>query len=132
MKQVHVAVAVVFNRDQQILIAKRADHQHQGGFWEFPGGKVEADENVTTALKRELLEECGIELADCQPLIKISHDYGDKQVILDTWVCRHFSGQASGKEGQPIKWVSLEELYDHQFPPANLEIIQALNKLPKA
>lgn len=128
MKQVHVAVAVVINRDKQILIAQRAGHQHQGGLWEFPGGKVEADETVEAALQRELLEECDIHLHSFEPLLKVRHDYGDKLVVLDTWMCRQFSGQAKGLEGQPIRWVSREKLSEYDFPSANLDIIQALHK----
>ena len=60
MKRVHVAAAVIRDSSGKILIARRADTQHQGGLWEFPGGKVEADESVETALDRELQEELGI------------------------------------------------------------------------
>lgn len=53
MKRVHVAAAVIRDDSGKILIARRADTQHQGGLWEFPGGKVEADESVESALARE-------------------------------------------------------------------------------
>lgn len=124
--RVHVAVAVITNSDGDILIAKRPDDVHQGGLWEFPGGKVEIDESLEAALKRELYEELGIELQSCQPLLEIHHDYPDKQVFLDVWSVTSFSGQAYGREQQPIRWVALEALKEYDFPEANQPILQAL------
>ena len=57
---VHVAVGVIVDARRQILLTRRPDHVHQGGLWEFPGGKVEAGETLSKALKRELLEELAI------------------------------------------------------------------------
>ena len=85
MKRVHVAAAVIRDSNGKILIARRADTQHQGGLWEFPGGKVEDDESVETALARELHEELGIVVNTARPMIKVRHDYPDKQVLLDVW-----------------------------------------------
>ena len=82
MKRIHV-VAAVIERDGHILIARRHDHVHQGGKWEFPGGKVEPQEPVQTALCRELEEELGIQAKCFEPLITVAHDYVDKQVLLD-------------------------------------------------
>ncbi|NRP52869.1 MULTISPECIES: 8-oxo-dGTP diphosphatase MutT [unclassified Marinobacterium] len=126
MKQILVAAAAILNPQGQLLIAKRPDDKHQGGLWEFPGGKVETDETVETALKRELLEEIGIEIVKCEPLVRIEHDYSDKSVVLDVWVVSSFSGEASGLEGQPIEWINPVEMDSYQFPEANLPIIAAL------
>jgi len=76
-KVVHVAVGVI-RREQQYFLTKRLVNAHQGGKWEFPGGKVESDETVAQALYRELKEEIAIDVLSCQPLIEISHDYGGK------------------------------------------------------
>ena len=59
---VHVAVGVIINDQQQVLIAKRPDHLHQGGLWEFPGGKVDNGEDVEQALVRELHEELDLDV----------------------------------------------------------------------
>ena len=122
---VHVAAAVVVNSDNEVLIAKRAVDAHQGGLWEFPGGKVEAGESVEQALARELLEETGIRVEQARPLIRVHHDYGDKSVLLDVWRVEAFSGEAHGREGQPVKWVRPEQLAGYTFPEANLPIIRA-------
>jgi 8-oxo-dGTP diphosphatase len=126
---VHVAVGVVVNRDRQILVARRHDAQHQGGLWEFPGGKVGVDETVLQALKRELLEEVNITVRECAGLMKIHHDYGDKQVLLDVWYVSVYSGEARGCEGQPVRWVSAAELETLEFPAANREILAAVRNL---
>lgn len=126
MKQILVAAAAILNPQGQLLIAKRPEDKHQGGLWEFPGGKVEADESVETALKRELLEEIGIEVQQCEPLVRIEHDYSDKSVVLDVWVVSSFSGKAIGLEGQPIEWINPVDMDAYPFPEANLPIIAAL------
>lgn len=121
-----VAVGVIKNSLGQILIAKRADDVHQGGLWEFPGGKVEAGESVVSALTRELQEELAVEVSSAQPLIQICHDYGDKSVQLDVCIVEEFTGAAVGNEGQPVRWVSALDLNDYDFPAANRPIITAL------
>lgn len=123
---VHVAVAVIVV-DGQVLIAKRPEHLHQGGLWEFPGGKLEPGESVTQALERELKEELDITIKPERPLISVSHDYGDKKVLLDVWLVHHFEGRPCGYEGQTIAWVPLGELNKRKFPVANQPIITALN-----
>ncbi len=121
----HVAVGVINNSAGQVLISKRGDGVHQGGLWEFPGGKVESGESVQQALQRELEEELGIQVNKSVPLIKISHQYSDLSVLLDVWRVTEFSGQASGREGQAIKWVSGQQLAKYDFPGANIPIIKA-------
>ena len=128
MKRVHVAAAIIYNDQGQILIAKRPDHLHQGGLWEFPGGKVEAEETVEAALVRELQEELDITPTACSPFSQISHDYADKSVLLDFWSVTQFSGTAIGKEQQAIVWVSPKELNQYDFPEANVPIVKALGE----
>ncbi len=123
---VHVAVAVIKNQHEQFLIAKRSENTHQGGLWEFPGGKVEDDESVLEALKRELFEELGITLIQATPLIQIPHDYGDKSVLLDVWCVDKFTGSAFGKEGQETCWVNASDFSTYDFPAANVPIITAI------
>lgn len=127
-KKTHVAVGVIVNRQRQILIALRPDDAHQGGLWEFPGGKVEPGESLQEALSRELFEELGLTVDFCRPLIEIHHQYSDKAVLLDVCLVEQFSGVPFGKEGQPIRWVSADALSDYAFPQANQQIIVAVQR----
>ncbi|WP_025820701.1 8-oxo-dGTP diphosphatase MutT [Shewanella marina] len=129
MKRIHVAVGVIINDHNQILLAKRHGHLHQGGKWEFPGGKVESMETTNQALIRELKEEVDLNVMNSEPLMQLSHDYPDKQVLLDIHIVKNFTGEAKGVEGQPIEWVPIEALTHYDFPEANKPIVQALLKL---
>ena len=122
---IHVAAAAVFNEKGEVLIAKRHDHQHQGGLWEFPGGKIQEGEPVEEALARELHEELGIDIEAPRPLIRVRHDYPEHSVLLDVWRVEKFSGEPHGKEGQPVEWVAPERLGDYDFPEANQPIVTA-------
>ena len=129
MKTIHVAVGIIYNLQQQILIAKRAEHKHQGGCWEFPGGKVETGENVRQALDRELEEELGIEVVTASPLMTVNHNYNDKQILLDVWQVTEFTGTARGNEGQAVRWITIEEFGNYQFPAANQGIIEKIKAM---
>jgi 8-oxo-dGTP diphosphatase len=124
MNRIHVAAAVIRSA-QGVLIAKRPQDKHQGGLWEFPGGKVEAGEAVEAALARELAEELGIVVTQARPLIQVRHDYPDKQVLLDVWEVSVFTGDPHGAEGQPLAWVNPRHLGDYAFPAANQPIVAA-------
>ncbi|MCW5589419.1 MAG: 8-oxo-dGTP diphosphatase MutT [Legionellales bacterium] len=123
---IHVAIGVIFNSHRQVLVARRPQHVHLGGYWEFPGGKVEAGETVTAALIRELREELAIDIKTYQPFLTIAHTYSDREFMLDVWLITEFSGVAVGNEGQEIAWMHLPELLNKPFPEANQKIISTL------
>ena len=125
-KQIHVAVGVIENSTQQILLAKRHAHLHQGDKWEFPGGKVESGESTSQALIRELKEEVDLNVVMTTPMMEVNHDYGDKQVMLDIHWVKDFSGTARGLEGQAIKWVAKRDLVNFEFPDANKTIVDKI------
>lgn len=129
-QKIHVAVGVIRNKMHQFLISKRHEHLHQGGLWEFPGGKVEANETVREALQRELHEELNIDVRLAEPLIKISHQYSDKLVLLDVWLVTEYDGLAESQQQQPLKWLTLLELADYTFPAANQPILKCLSLPP--
>ena len=127
-KRVHVAVGVICDGGTGILVALRAKDAHQGGLWEFPGGKVETGESVQDALRRELFEELAIEIRHSEPLLAIEHDYIDKSVLLDVWWISAFDGEPQGREGQPLRWVDVAELRGLEFPAANVPIVAAVEQ----
>ncbi|WOD12147.1 8-oxo-dGTP diphosphatase MutT [Pseudomonas sp. NyZ704] len=125
MRRIHVMAAVIRRADRSILIAKRPDAAHQGGLWEFPGGKLEEGEPRLDGLARELQEELGIQITNARPLIDIRHDYPDKSIRLDVWSVSSFSGEAHGAEGQQVRWVAPQDLGQYAFPAANKPIVRA-------
>ncbi|MEW6353867.1 MAG: Nudix family hydrolase [Pseudomonadota bacterium] len=126
----HVVAAAIFNERAEVLLALRPAHLHQGGLWEFPGGKVEPGEDVCGALARELDEELGIRVTRARPLIRVHHTYPDKAVLLDVWRVEEFSGAPVAREGQRLEWVAPENLAGREYPAANLPIITAV-RLPE-
>ena len=130
MKLLQVAVGVVRNTDGQVLISLRDECLHQGGLWEFPGGKIEPGETTEQALARELKEELNIDVIKATPLITVKHQYPDLAVQLNVFLVEHFSGDAKSCEGQPFKWVNTGELANHAFPTANRPIITAAQLPP--
>jgi len=128
MKVVHVAVGVIIS-DQEVFLTKRHAEAHQGGKWEFPGGKVENNESVYQALARELKEEVSIDILACQPFLLIEHDYGDKKVKLEIFLVDQFLGQPTALEGNEEQWCKLSDLDSLEFPDANAAIVEKLKLL---
>lgn len=116
----------IFDAEGRVLIQQRLQHQHLGGCWEFPGGKLESGETREEGLARELEEELGITPEVCRPLITVAYDYADKRVLLDVWRVDRFRGEPQSLEGQPFRWIELEQIGDYEFPAANWPIIHAL------
>ena len=129
-KSIHVAVGVIIATNElqqtQYFLTKRLADAHQGGKWEFPGGKVESDESVAQALAREIKEEVAIEVLTCSPLITINHDYVDKAVCLEVFVVDNYLGEPTAQEGQEQGWFTIDEFKTLDFPKANEAIIEKL------
>lgn len=122
-----VAVAIISDEQQRILITQRPLHVPHGGFWEFPGGKLEAQELPEHALVREVREEVGLELVRYDFLGQINHQYTDREVELFVFHVTQFYGNASCLEGQlNMNWVHLSDLNPQDFPEANHAIIKLL------
>lgn len=129
MKKVEVvAAAILSSCATRLFIAKRASQAHQGGLWEFPGGKKESGESPEQALIRELNEEIGIQANIVAPLIKLEHDYGDKLIELDVYTVTDFNGEPHGAEGQITQWIDVKNIDQYDFPEANIPIIHALKQ----
>lgn len=124
---IHVAAGVIEDSNGLVLVSLRAKDSHQGGLWEFPGGKLELGESSYDGLVRELREELAIAVHSARPLISIKHDYGDKQVLLDVWRITNYSGQVIGNEGQQIKWHAKQALDELAMPEADVAIVRSIN-----
>ncbi|HBI06353.1 8-oxo-dGTP diphosphatase MutT [Erwinia persicina] len=125
MKHLQVAVGII-RRDGDIFLAQRSASSYMANRWEFPGGKIEADETPVQALKRELLEETGIEVVSATPYDTVDHTYDDLRVTLHFFIVDDWKGEPYGREGQPQRWVPQQELQAEEFPPANVDIVARL------
>ena len=112
--------------EPKVLLAKRAASAHQGGKWEFPGGKMTAGESAAQTLVRELEEEIGIQARTWQPLIRFPYAYPEFEMDFEVFRVTAWDGAASGREGQEVRWVPLPELRQWTTPPASLPVIRAL------
>lgn len=131
MNIIDISIAIVKNTQGNYLICLRPDDSHQGGKWEFPGGKVEKNETASQAMQRELFEEVDLLVRQSNLFESLFFDYGDKQLNLHFFLIEKFSGEAFnkeglGKEGQACKWVTKAQLKDYDFPEANKQIIAKL------
>ena len=129
MERIHIVAGIIFNQDKsQVFITKRPDDKHKGGFWEFPGGKVEVGETIEQAMARELDEEIGINVIEQSLFEHLEFDYSDKSLKFDFILVTGFEQQPYGKEGQQGEWVNLKSLSQYTFPEANEPILERVIK----
>ncbi len=122
-----VAVAIIFDKKGRVLITQRAPHVSHGGFWEFPGGKLEQDETPLDALSREIEEEVGLVINDAFFLDEITYTYPHRQVTLSVFCVRNYSGEAVAREQQmDLCWVDPLSLHQFEFPEANQFLIDKI------
>lgn len=124
----HIGVAVITDAQDNILIDRRKQEGLLGGLWEFPGGKIEPGERVEDCVKREIMEELGIEIKVGSRLITIDHAYTHFKVTLNVFNCTHLSGEPRAIECDEVKWITLAEIDEYPFPKANSQIIDAMRK----
>jgi 8-oxo-dGTP diphosphatase len=109
-RAVEVVVGLIDDGAGRWLVNCRPAGTPLAGFWEFPGGKRQVGESPLAALKRELDEELGIEVLAAERVLELGHDYPDKRVQLDVWRVLDYRGAVTAREGQPLRWVHLQEL----------------------
>lgn len=130
-KTVLVAACALIDPDGRVLIAQRPPGKEMAGLWEFPGGKVEANETPEAALIRELKEELGIAVnAAClAPFTFASHAYPHFHLLMPLYVCRRWAGTPHPHEHSAVKWVRPRELLAWPMPAADLPLIPMLRDL---
>ena len=127
MKKFRIGVAVIQDRQGRYLIAQRPKGKHLAGLWEFPGGKCHVGEPVERCIRRECLEELGIEVKVGIKMMGLAYQYPDRSLTLHFYHCRIVSGVPRSLERQQIKWVSLRGLSRYPHPEANLVLIKRLH-----
>ena len=133
MKQgsvMEVAAGLVF-RNGLLLIAQRKPEDHLGGLWEFPGGKRQPDESFQNCLKRELIEELGIEVEVEDLVESITHEYSTKTVRLEFYNCRWTKNEPQALGCSDFAWVDRRQLWNYSFPAADARLLQRLKDSPE-
>ena len=126
---IHVACGVLVNVAGEVLLAQRPEGKIAAGYWEFPGGKIEAGESALQALSRELHEELGVTVLEASPLIRFRHDYSNRTVVLDTWCVTAFDGVPRSCEGQALRWLAVPRFAEvAPLLPTVVPIEQALRQ----
>ncbi|KAB8309648.1 8-oxo-dGTP diphosphatase MutT [Rouxiella chamberiensis] len=126
LKQLNIAAGIIRNSGKEIFITQRDTSSHMAGFWEFPGGKIEAGETPEQAVIRELQEEVGIEAKAPVLLKTLEHRFPDRIIMLYFFLVEEWQGEPYGKEGQPKRWVKQSDLKAEEFPSANEAVVSAL------
>ena len=124
---IDVAVGILMQANGDVLLGQRPAGKPYAGYWEFPGGKVEPGESILVALKREFLEELGIEVLSAEPWCGVQHVYPHAHVRLHFYICRQWRGEPQSLEGQAFAWqgkVDVEPLL-----PATIPLIEWIERL---
>jgi 8-oxo-dGTP diphosphatase len=130
VQTIRVVAAVLTDAQRRVLIARRPAGKPMAGYWEFPGGKLEAGETPFAGLARELQEELGVRVQHAWPFIRLSHVYPEARVQLDVWRVAAYSGQARAVEGQELAWVKSRDLSGWNLLPADGPIVTAIRLPP--
>tara|TARA_B100000700_G_scaffold306772_1_gene382342 strand:+ start:391 stop:792 length:402 start_codon:yes stop_codon:yes gene_type:complete len=125
LNRTDVVVLALLDSENRILISKRLIDKPMGGMWEFPGGKIEADESPESALIREIKEELSISISkSClAPLTFSTVTYGTRNFLILMYVCRVWEGKVNASVSAEIKWVEKRDLGKYNMPSGNESLI---------
>lgn len=126
LKTIKVVAAIIENDRREVLCALRSPHMSMPNLWEFPGGKVEAGEDIHSALKREIQEELGCEVETGEVLNRHAHDYGSFIVDLIAIKCKLRKGTPIPSEHAKLVWLSKEQLSRLEWAPADIPAVKML------
>jgi 8-oxo-dGTP diphosphatase len=123
-----VAACALVDADHRVLLTQRPAGKPMAGLWEFPGGKVLADETPEACVIRELHEELGLDTVESclAPLTFASHAYPDFHLLMPLFVCRVWHGFPQPREGQALKWLRPRDMGDLHMPPADKPLVAFL------
>ncbi|SEP01088.1 (deoxy)nucleoside triphosphate pyrophosphohydrolase [Paenibacillus sp. OV219] len=121
-----VAAAIIEDKQGKILIARRKEGKSQGRMWEFPGGKIEANETAEECLRRELREEMNIEIDPYEFFGENDHFYGELHIKLIAYKAQFLGGEIKLVDHDDYKWVSHGQLFEYEFAPADVKFVEML------
>lgn len=118
--------AAVFIKDGRFMICRRPPNKGNALKWEFPGGKTEPGETLEECLKRECMEELGIEISVGREICATEYEYPDIKVMVHFMLSDITGGTLQLKEHVDLKWITGDEIPDFEFCPADKDIIKIL------
>lgn len=121
-------VCAIIERDGRFLIARRPAGKHLALKWEFPGGKIEQDEDEISALRRELREELLVEVEIVERLTPVEHCYPDRSLRLIAWRCRLVDSEPEAGEHEELRWIEIDDASDYDFPEADIPLLEEYRK----
>jgi 8-oxo-dGTP diphosphatase len=124
---IDVAVGILINPNGDVLLGQRPAGKPYAGYWEFPGGKVEAGESIFNALQREFVEELGVHIASAQAWCGVEHVYPHAHVRLHFYISRDWRGEPQGLEGQAFAWQGRVDVAP--LLPATIPLLAWLDEL---
>ena len=122
-----IVTAAVIRRGDTFLVTRRQRGVHLEGYWEFPGGKCEDGESLAACLEREIREELDASIRPGREVLATEHSYPERVVELHFIECE-LAGEPRPMLGQEMRWVPQAELRSLQFPPADDELIELLER----
>lgn len=122
---IRVVCGIIFNKDK-ILLTRRKKGKLLEGFWEFPGGKVEKNENDSDALKRELKEELGLDVLQIDYFTENKHDYNSMSINLVAYKCIANEDPRKLVDHDKFEWVSIREVANFNLAEADKPILEDL------
>ena len=126
LKHVRVVAAVIYDKDKEKIFATARGYGEYNGWWEFPGGKIEAGETPQQALVREIREELTAEISVGELIKTIEYDYPNFHLSMDCFRAEIASGKLELKEAEAARWLSKSELDDVKWLPADRELIDII------
>lgn len=123
-------VAAIIRRGKRLLLTRRSNGVHLGGQWEFPGGKVEPNESLESALSREIQEELGVEIEIGQLVMECTHRYPERTVHLHFFESRIKAGEPDKRSAAALGWFLPGELGRLDYPEGNRQLIELLQDRP--
>ncbi|ELV8552502.1 (deoxy)nucleoside triphosphate pyrophosphohydrolase [Vibrio fluvialis] len=121
-----VTCGIIFNDEGKVFICRRKPEKSQGGYWEFPGGKVEEGESLEECLRRELLEELDMDVQVIEHFKTVQHDYGTIHVELIAFTCQFLRSSYKLEDHDLTEWVDVFKICDKDLAPADLPIGKCL------
>lgn len=126
--RLRVVAGILRDEAGRVLLSRRPAGKHGAGLWEFPGGKIGPGESPLEALRRELAEEIGIDVAAASPFMSLEHDYPERSVALDFRLVTEWQGRVRALERQELAWASPDELARYAILEADGPAIAALQE----